>query len=211
MNYYKELSEDFSQYYIPKFQEVFYFFKENAVNENSLIKKLHLGYTAMKPEAFDFVSSRFSWLENFRLKYGLSKRLNFLETHGLNKKTFEPHIDGKEFNEVMLNFPIFNCTVETITTWVEPIEDFEPILLCENKTNTSTKKGATPHIPDGVKYIETCSYNFTNRAVLFRSNKFHKVTNNTNRDEYRIVMHWWFPDYTKFEEAEKYYDSVLSD
>lgn len=209
-SYYKELNKEFSNEYIPKFKEVYHFFKLNAVDENSLIRKLHLGYTAMRDEAFDFVSNEFPWLEEFRLKYNLSKRLNFLETHGLEKPTFEPHIDGKEFNEVMFNVPILNCTDETTTTWVEPIEKFEPVLLCENKTESSTIKGATPHIPDGVKYIDICSTQITNRAVLFRSNKFHKVINTTGRDEYRIMMHWWFPDYTTFDEAEKYYASVLS-
>ena len=210
MNYYRELNQEFSDIYIPKFREVFYFFKKNAVDQNSLIRKLHLGYTAMREEAFDFVAQEFPWLEEFRVKYQLSKRLNFLETHGLDKKTFEPHIDGKEYNEVMLNVPILNCTVETKTYWVKPKEKFDPILLCENKSVSDTKKGATPHLPDNIVYDIECEYTFTNRCALFRSNAYHGVINNTNRDEYRIMMHWWFKDYTKFEEAEKYYASLLS-
>jgi hypothetical protein len=199
--YYREFNKEFSELYIPRFREVYYFFKKHAVNENSLIRKLHLGYTAMREEAFDFVSLEFPWLEDFRIKYNLSKRLNFLETHGIKKPTFEPHIDGKEYNEVMFNVPILNCSKETTTTWVEPIEDFDTVLLCENKSENNTKKGATPHLPDNVKYIEVCNYNITDRAILFRSNKFHKVTNNTKRDEYRIVMHWWYPDYFTWDQA----------
>jgi len=210
VKYYQELSKEFSEEYIPRFQEVYYFFKKHAVDESSLIRKLHLGYTSMRPAAFDFVASEFPWLEEFRLKHNLSKRLNFLETHGIEKPIFEPHIDGKEFNEVMFNVPILNCTNETTTTWVEPIGDFEAILLCENKSETSTKKGATPHLPPDTEYKEVCSLQITDRALLFRSNKFHKVINNTNRDEYRIMMHWWFNDHTTFDEAEEYYDSVLS-
>lgn len=209
VKYYREFNKDFSEEYIPKFREVYYFFKENAVDENSLIRKLHLGYTAMREEAFDFASLKFPWLEDFRVKYNLSKRLNFLETHGLEKPIFEPHIDGQEFNEVMFNVPILNCTNETTTTWVEPIEEFVPVLLCENKTESSTKKGATPHLPDGVKYVEACSINITDRIVLFRSNKFHKVINSTNRDEYRIMMHWWFNDHFTFNMAEEVCASVL--
>lgn len=201
MNYYKELSEEFSNYYIPKFREIYYFFKENAVDENSLIRKLHLGYTAMREEAFDFVSKEYPWLEQFRIEYGLSKRLNFLETHGKEKKTFELHIDGKEYNEVMFNAPILNCTNETKTYWVEPKESFDPILLCENKGNKDTKKGATPHLPENILYEVVSEYSFTNRCALFRSNKYHGVINNTNRDEYRIMMHWWFPDYTTWDTA----------
>lgn len=203
VKYYLELNKEFSEEYIPKFREVYYFFKENAIDENSLIRKLHLGYTAMNEEAFDFAVTKFPWLEDFRVKYNLSKRLNFLETHGLEKPTFEPHIDGKLYNEVMLNVPTLNCTNETTTIWVEPNEDFEPVLLCENKTESSTKRGATPHIPDGIEYAEVCSTKIIDRAVLFRSNKYHKVINTTQRDEYRIMMHWWFPDYTTFDEAEK--------
>lgn len=210
MKCYRELSKEFSDEYIPKFKEVYYFFKQNAVDENSLIRKLHLGYTAMREEAFDFASYEFPWLEEFRVKYNLSKRLNFLETHGLDKPVFEPHIDGKEFNEVMFNVPVLNCTNETVTTWVEALEDFDPVLLCENKMETRSIKGATPHIPDGVKYREVCSHRIVDRALLFRSNIFHKVSNNSARDEYRIMMHWWFPDYTTFEQAETYYASVLS-
>lgn len=208
--YYQELTKEFSDLYIPKFREVYYFFKNHAVDDSSLIKKLHLGYTSMREEAFDFVAYNFPWLEEFRLKFNLSKRLNFLETHGIEKPTFEPHIDGQQFNEVMFNVPILNCTAETTTIWVEPIGNFEPILLCENKTETSTKKGATPHLPEGIEYTEACSCTITEKAVLFRSNKFHKVINATGRDEYRIMMHWWFPDYTTFDQAEKYFVSVLS-
>ena len=208
--YYRELHKEFSEEYIPKFKEVYYFFKENAVDENSLIRKLHLGYTAMREEAFDHAAEQFPFLEDFRIKYNLSKRLNFLETHGLDKPTFEPHIDGKPYNEVMFNVPILNCTDETTTTWVEPDTDFDPVLLCENKSESSTQKGATPHIPDGVTYREAVTTSITDRAVLFRSNKFHKVINTTGRDEYRIMMHWWFKDYTTFDEAENYYASVLS-
>ena len=210
MTYYREINQEFSDQYIPKFREVYYFFKENAVDEDSLIRKLHLGYTAMREEAFDRAAEEFPFLEEFRVEYNLSKRLNFLETHGLDKPTFEPHIDGKEYNEVMFNVPILNCTDETTTTWVEPVEDFDPILLCENKSESSRRKGATPHIPDGVEYIEAATTTITDRAVLFRSNKFHRVDNRTGRDEYRIMMHWWFPDYTTFEDAEEYYASVLS-
>lgn len=200
-NYYQELSQDFSEEYIPKFQEVFAFFKTHAVDENSLLRKLHLGYTAMRPEAFDFVSEEFHWLEEFRNEYGLSKRLNFLETHGKEKRTFELHIDGKEFNEVMFNVPILHCTTETRTYWVEPLQEFDPVLLCENKSNMDTKRGATPHLPNNVHYDIVEQYSFTNRCALFRSNKYHGVANNTNRDEYRIMMHWWFPDYVSWQDA----------
>lgn len=208
--YYKEMNSEFSQKYIPLFREIFYFFKSHAKNEDSLIRKLHLGYTAMREEAFDFVAAEYPWLEDFRKDYGLSKRLNFLETHGKEKSKFELHIDGKEYNEVMFNVPILNCTNETITYWVEPKETFDPVLLCENKSNSSTKKGATPHLPENIDYDIVAEYSFVDRCALFRSNKYHGVINKTNRDEYRIMMHWWFSDYTTFEEAEEKYASVLS-
>ena len=208
--YFKELNTEFSDEYIPKFTEVYYFFKKHAIDENSLIRKLHLGYTAMRPMAFDFVVESFPWLEDFRLKYNLSKRLNFLETHGLEKPKFEPHIHGQFYNEVMLNAPILNCTKETITQWVEPKTNFDPILLCENKSSSNPKKGATPHIPDGIEYDIVCEHSFTNKIALFRSNKFHKVINNSGRNEYRIMMHWWFNDHFTFDMAEEVCDSLLS-
>ena len=164
----------------------------------------------MRKEAFDFVSFEFPWLEDFRKKYNLSKRLNFLETHGLNKPTFSPHIDGKEYNEVMFNVPILNCTTETKTYWVKPKREFNPILLCEDRKTSETKKGATPHLPEDIEFDVVCEFSFTNKCTLFRSNIYHGVINKTNKDQYRIMMHWWFPDYMKFEEAERYYDSVLS-
>ena len=190
----KEFGEEFSNTYIPQFREVFYFFKRNAVDNNSLIRKLHLGYTAMRPEAFDFVSNEFPWIEEFRLKFGLEKKINFLETHGLSKPEFKLHIDGTPgAPSMMFNCPILNCTEETTTYWVEPMEDYETILLCENGTNGEKKHGATPHIPEGIKYRTIHSDTITNRCVLFRSDIFHGVKNISNRDEYRIMMHWWFP------------------
>jgi len=189
-----EFSQEFSNEFIPKFREVFYFFKEHAVDENSLIRKLHLGYTAMRPEAFDFVASEFSWLEEFRLKFGLDKKLNFLETHGLEKPEFKLHIDGNPGDpSMMFNCPILNCTNETTTYWIEPLEEYETKLLCENGTKTEKKYGATPHIPDDIKYRIIHNHSIVDRCVLFRSDIFHGVKNTTNRDEYRIMMHWWFP------------------
>ena len=191
---YIELDKEFSDFYIPKFKEVFYFFKKNAIDKESLIRKLHLGYTAMRPEAFDFVTSHFPWLEEFRLKYNLEKKLNFLETHGIEKSEFKLHIDGEKGNpEVMLNVPILNCTTETLTYWVQPKIEFNPELKCENGTNSDTKSGATPHLPENIEYDVISQHSFTNRISLFRSDIYHGVINKTNRDEYRIMMHWWFP------------------
>jgi len=189
-----ELNETFSQEYITKFKEVFYFFKKNAIDKDSLIRKLHLGYTAMRPEAFDFVSAEFPWLEEFRLKHNLTKKLNFLETHGLDKTEFKIHIDGKLGDpEVMFNVPILNCTTETKTFWVRPLEEFTSELKCENGTNSDTKRGSTPHLPEDIKYEIISEHSFTNKCSLFRSDIFHGVINNSLRDEYRIMMHWWFP------------------
>lgn len=189
-----EFSKEFSEIYIPKFREVFYFFKENAVDENSLIRKLHLGYTAMRPEAFDFVANVFPWLEDFRVKFGLEKKLNFLETNGLEKPEFKLHIDGQIGDpSVMFNCPVLNCTNETVTYWIEPQEEYDTILLCENGTKTEKKYGATPHISENTKYRIVHTYSITDRCVLFRSDVFHGVKNKSNRNEDRIMMHWWFP------------------
>lgn len=198
----KELSADFSNEMIPKFREVYHFFKKHAVDKDSLIRKLHLGYTAMRPEAFDFAAEEFPWLEDFRVWYGLSKRLNFLETHGIEKPEFKLHIDGKPgCPHVMLNVPILNCTTETTTYWVEPRHEYETHLSCEDGTNSEKKSGATPHLPEGAEYDVICEYSFTDRIALFRSDIFHGVKNNTQRDEYRILMHWWFPDHFPMEKA----------
>ena len=189
-----ELNDELSKDLIPKFRDVFYFFKKNAVDKDSLIRKLHLGYTAMRPEAFDFVAAEFPWLEEFRLKYGLTKKLNFLETNGTEKPEFLPHIDGKLGElEVMFNAPILNCTPETVTYWVEPKVLIEPILLCENGSKTSTAYGATPHLPPDTEYSIITSHSFTDKCALFRSNVYHGVKNNSQSDDYRIMMHWWFP------------------
>lgn len=197
-----ELSQNFSKLHIDAFTEVFYFFKKHAIDKDSLIRKLHLGYTAMRPEAFDFVVDNFPWIEEFRLRMGLSKRLNFLETHGLDKPEFKIHIDGKPGQpHVMFNVPILNCTTETITYWVEPLDSFDPILACENSTSDDTSRGATPHMPESTKFEVLTSHSFTSRAALFRSDIYHGVKNTSNRNEYRIMMHWWFPDYVTWDSA----------
>lgn len=199
---FKELNEQFSNKLISEFKKVYLFYKEHAVDSDSLIRKLHLGYTAMRPEAFDFVAQQFPWLEEFRVKYNLEKKLNFLETHGLEKKTFEPHIDGKVGNpSVMFNCPILHCTTETVTYWVNPVEDVTPVLLCENGNSHETRKGATPHLPKNAIYNKICEHSFTNKAALFRSDIYHGVVNNTNRNEYRIMMHWWFPKGVSWDDA----------
>lgn len=189
-----EFSKQFSEKYIFKFREVYYFFKKHAIDENSLIRKLHLGYTAMRPEAFDFVAKEFPWIEEFRVNFGLEKKLNFLESNGIEKPEFKLHIDGKVGDpSVMFNCPILNCTNETVTYWIEPLEDYDTILLCENGTKTEKKYGATPHLSENTKYRIIHSQSIIDRCVLFRSDIFHGVKNNSNRNEDRIMMHWWFP------------------
>ena len=202
-----ELSEDFSQEWLPKFTAVFEFYKRHAVDKDSLLRKLHLGYTAMRSEAFDFVAAEFPWLEDFRVRHNLDKKLNFLETHGIDKPEFKIHIDGRPGDpEVMFNVPILNCTAETVTYWVQPVDDFNPVLSCENGTNNNSKHGATPHLPANVRYDIIAQHSFTNKAALFRSDIYHGVINNSNRDEYRIMMHWWFPKGTSWSMAKTYFD-----
>ena len=199
---FKEMNETFSRIIIEKLTDVFLFYKENAIDKNSLIRKLHLGYTAMRPEAFDFVAEEFPWLEEFRKEYNLTKKLNFLETHGIDKPEFKAHIDGSPGKpHVMFNTPILNCTDETVTYWVKPNGDFNPILQCENSTNSDTKHGATPHLPEDTPVDLIQKYSFTNRCVLFRSDIYHGVLNMSNKDEYRIMSHWWFPDFYSWESA----------
>lgn len=208
--YFNELSIEFSNQYQNKFKDVFYFYKKHATDENSLIRKLHLGYTAMRPKAFDFVADKFPWLEEFRKKYQLTKKLNFLETNGIHKNKFEPHIDGL-LNDprVMFNFPILNCTTETVTSWVEPLESVTPIYAAENYSTNKRIAGATPHLPKNTKYKVLKSHSFTDRASLFRSNVYHMVENNSNRDEYRIMMHWWFPPNIDWEQANDIFKNCI--
>lgn len=199
---FKEINETFSEVVITKLTEVFYFYKDHAVDRDSLIRKLHLGYTAMRPEAFDFVAEEFPWIEEFRKEYNLAKKLNFLETDGFDKAEFKAHIDGSPGKpHVMFNTPIINCDINTITYWVEPLEEFDPVLQCENRTNYDKKNGATPHLPENIKINLIHKHSFTNKCSLFRSDIYHGVLNMTNKKEHRIMSHWWFPDYFTWNEA----------
>lgn len=213
MECYVEFDEEFSKEMIAKFTDVFEFFKNNAVDENSLIRRLHLGYTAMRPEAFDFVASEFPWLEEMRIKYNLSKRLNFLETIGMpgsGKQTFEPHIDGKPGDpHVMFNIPLINCTNATVTRWLMPRQDFNPVLLSNNGTKTERITGATPHLPKDIEFDIIAETSFTDRAVLFRSDIYHAVENNDMSGKPRIMMHWWFPAGVTMEQAKKNFNEFL--
>lgn len=197
-----EMDEAFSKEMIYKLTDVFHFFKANAVDNESLIRKLHLGYTAMREEAFDFVAEEFPWLEEFRDEFGLSKRLNFLETHGIDKPEFKIHIDGKPGAPyVMFNTPILNCNTDTTTFWVQPKTDFDPVMACENGDSADTKRGATPHLPEDIEYDLIDKTSFTNKCALFRSDIYHGVINSSNKDEYRIMCHWWFPNNFEWREA----------
>ena len=197
-----ELEETFSKEIIHKLGLVFNFYKQNAVDNQSLIRKLHLGYTAMRPEAFDIVAEEFPWVEQFREEYGLSKKLNFLETHGLDKPEFKLHIDGEPGKpHVMFNAPIMNCDENTVTYWVDPLESFTPVLACENGNSSEKQNGATPHLPENANYNLIDKTSFTNRCALFRSDIYHGVLNNSKKDEYRIMAHWWFPDFFTWKQS----------
>lgn len=199
-----EFNDDFSRNWVPKFREVFHFVEEHAGHDYSMIRKLHLGYTAMREPAFDFIACEFPWLEDFRREFGLVKRLNFLETDGFEKREFKPHIDGSNGNPtVMFNVPIQNCTLETKTYWVQPLVEVEPVLLCENGTNGERLKGATPHLPPDAAFKVICEHSFTTRCALFRSDIFHGVINDSRNKQSRIMMHWWYPPNTNWGKAKE--------
>jgi hypothetical protein len=206
----REFSSAFSQNLIPAFQTVFEFFKEHAIDQNSLIRKLHLGYTAMRPEAFDFVCFNFPWIRIFQNEMGLTNKINFLETHPKLKPSFQPHIDGKNGNpHVMLNCPIQRCNQYSTTSWVLASEKFDPILQAENGDTQETSRGATPHIPSGIKYNIIANHCFTDKISLFRSDIYHMVHNKDDSDESRIMMHWWFPPEVTWENAVARFSDLL--
>jgi hypothetical protein len=196
----RPFNKQFSEEVIPQLTELFSFFRKHATSPTSILKKLHLGYTCMNDDAYDFVASCNPWVERFRQELGLSKRLNFLETNGIHKPKFMPHIDGRDGNpQVMLNIPIQNCDENTTTTWWQPLEAFEPFLAAENYSTGDTKRGATPHLPEYVPRRKIAEYTFTDRAALFRSDVYHSVDNHTDNDTDRIMFHWWFPEDAKFD------------
>jgi hypothetical protein len=197
-----EFTDEFSNELIPRFRDVFEFVKLHSDSEASGIRRLHLGYTAMREHAFDFITREYPWLEDFRCKMGLEKKLNFLETNGLDKSEFKPHIDGKPGNPaVMFNAPIQNCTDQTETYWVEPLEEMTPVLLCENGQSSERVRGATPHLPPQTPFRILQSHHFTNRCALFRSDIFHGAINRSKSADPRIMMHWWYPPQISWEIA----------
>ena len=133
----------------------------------------------------------------------------FFRFNGSDPETdkFEVHKDPDNAC-ANVNVPVYNCTHETRTIWVEPIE--EEIESWEyragSKLDPNKEETFSNHLRSEYREIET-QY-ITDRCCLFKGDVWHKVIVDHKRDEWRIMAKFWSMG-NNWEELQKTFSNDL--
>lgn len=181
---YIELSKRFSKYWQPKWQSLY-----DKVHTTQNCKHLNWKYVLEPDKVKSDYLNEFSWLNNV-LSYDINKdAIVFFKTNGAEKPNVKPHIDPGAMYWSLV-FPVYNCTKDVITSWVEPIEDI-------NASHAEYKNGYDTAVLNlRSEYKVTESYAIREKAILFKGNQWHMVTSLHNRNETRVIAKIWSENYT---------------
>ena len=183
--YYKFLNENFSNLWITRTRELY----DHAV-ETGLYKELHMKYIITPTHMREYYIEKFPWLDDLPLYNPREHSVVFFRFNGSDPEVnhFEVHRDPTEA-WANLNVPVYNCTEETRTIWVEPIG--EERTQHEERAGSKIISGETnsEHLRSPYKELETMY--ITDRACLFKGDEWHKVEVDHNRNEWRVMAKYW--------------------
>lgn len=196
--YYKFLSKEFSDLWIQRTRELY----DHAV-ETGEYKELHMKYIITPTHMREYYIERFPWLDDLPLYNPREHSVVFFRFNGSNPEVdhFEVHKDPTEA-WANLNVPVYNCTKETRTIWVEPIG--EEYSQHEERAGSHIIAGETnsEHLRSPYREVETMY--ITDRACLFKGDEWHKVIVDHRRDEWRVMAKYWSRQNDWDELVEKY-------
>ena len=106
-----------------------------------------------------------------------------------------------------INIPIYNCTSDVVTTWVEPIGKEESIV--EERAGNKVVKGETEveFLTSNHKILEEANL-VGDRCCLFKGDVWHKVDVLHKRNETRVMSKIWSRGLVWEEMLEKYKDFI---
>ena len=183
--YYKFLSEEFSDLWISRTRELY----DHAI-ETGQYKELHMKYIITPTHMREYYIEKSPWLDDLPLYNPREHSVVFFRFNGSDPEVnhFEVHKDPTEA-WANLNVPVYNCTKETRTVWVEPIG--EEYSQHEERAGSHIISGQTnsEHLRSSYKEVETM--HITDRACLFKGDEWHKVEVDHDRDEWRVMAKYW--------------------
>lgn len=203
-NNFKWLNKQFSDLWISRCRELY-----QEVEKTKIAKELHMKYIITPEQLKEYYIDKFPWLLEMPMYDPTKESVVFFRFNGSDKELnkFEVHKDPTEAY-ANVNVPVYNCTHETRTIWVEPIE--EEIESWEyragSKLDPNKEETFSNHLRSEYKEIET-QY-ITDRCCLFKGDVWHKVIVDHKRDEWRIMAKFWSMG-NNWEELQKTFSNDL--
>jgi len=184
---FKWLSKEFSDLWIARCRELY-----AEVEKTKIVKELHMKYIVTSTHMQDYYIDKFPWLLEMPMYDPTKESVVFFRFNGSDPETnrFEVHKDPIE-GIANVNVPVYNCTHETRTVWVEPID--EEIESWEYRAGSKLDSTGTETFSNHLRseYRELETQFITDRCCLFKGDTWHKVEVDHNRDEWRVMAKFW--------------------
>lgn len=201
--HYKFLNKDFSDRYISMFRLLY-----DEMEKSGVRKEAHLKWILRPEHLVDHYVKKFPWIKtlpdfNYEKETLVFFRMNPTWENGNH---FHIHLDPLEAN-ANINIPIYNCTSDVVTTWVEPIGKQESIV--EERAGNKVVKGETEveFLTSNHKILEEANL-VGDRCCLFKGDVWHKVDVLHKRNETRVMSKIWSRGLVWKEMLKKYEDFI---
>ncbi len=180
--FYQELSDEFSSLWLPRFRSLY-----DKVHASQNAHHAYWKYVLHPDRIKSDYLKDFPWLTEVPTWNIDENLIIFFKNSGKDYNHIMAHKDPD--NVVWsITMPLYGCDNDTVTTWLDPIEN-------ENTYRADASKGYDDNVEMlGCDYKEIESYSFNNRAIIFRSDVWHKARTNHNRDETRVLAKLWVPN-----------------
>lgn len=179
--FYQELSDEFSQLWIPRFRSLY-----DKVHETQNAHHAYWKYV-LHPDRIksDYVKE-FPWLTEVPTWNIDNNLIIFFKNSGVGHKHVRAHKDPD--NVVWsITMPIYGCDKDTVTSWLESAKE------------VTGRGDASKGYDDNVEMLRSDyniieSYSFTNRAIIFKSDVWHEAYTHHNKNDTRVLAKLWVPN-----------------
>lgn len=180
--FYQELSDEFSSLWLPRFRSLY-----DKVHASQNAHHAYWKYVLHPDRIKSDYLKDFPWITEVPTWNIDENLIIFFKNSGKDYNHIMAHKDPD--NVVWsITMPLYGCDNDTVTTWLDPIEN-------ENTYRADASKGYDNNVEMlGCDYKEIESYSFNNRAIIFKSDVWHKARTNHNRDETRVLAKLWVPN-----------------
>lgn len=186
--HFKFLNKEFSDEYINLFRQLY-----DEIEDCKIVKEQHLKYILRPEHLQEHYIHKFPWIKTLPQFDYTQETLVFFRMNPTwpNGNMFHIHIDPLNAN-ANINIPVYNCTNEATTSWVEPIG--EVVNEVEERAGDKIVSGETEvdFLKSSYRVIESVS--ITDRCCLFKGDVYHKVDLYSKEDKTRVMCKIWSRD-----------------